>query len=812
MPDKYYQPVLLLLRLIAKFASAAMIAIALLVLVGWQLDIAFFKSGIPGLTAMNPGGTAVCFMLSGLGIWLSRGAVGDRARSVATIVVSVMLVVPISWFVANLAGWENGIDTLLFREKLDMEAQLLGHANRLAPNTAATFILLGLAVILLDRRWGRIWPAQILAFGTMLSGLLTVIGYAHKTFSLAGIGFFLPMALNTALLFIVGGIAVLCLRPERGAMGILAGMGAGGSQARKLLPVAFLVPPLVGIIGAICVDYNFLRTEMLPPIFVLANMLIFTALVWRSAALLEESDHMRSVAEEALSAAKNVAEQANQMKTDFLANMSHELRTPLNSIIGLSRMLHEDMALDAGHRDTAGIVRRSADNLLGIVNDILDISKIEAGTFEFDKIVFSIEEVLNNISEIFLPLCSEKGLVLECRLPPPNFPYLVGDPMRLTRLMVNLVGNAVKYTYDGSVIVDVGYDDYADDHILLLCNISDTGVGIPGDKLPFIFEKFVQADNSATRRFGGTGLGLNISRHIVNSLGGEIGVDSTEGKGSRFWFQIPFETSDTRPVFDRQIQQAERMDRLPADQRKAVAACRLLAAEDHLLNQAYIQKVLQQMGFTNIDIVANGQEALDAIAAGVYDIVLMDCHMPVVSGYDAAQEIRSRGLHDLPVIAMTADAMAGTRERCLRAGMDDYISKPMSLESLRFVLSRWITFENEADDIAAADTTEVAALRSLANDPSNLHDIAVLFIQQSDECIGILRAHCIDGPCEEWVEAAHKLKGSAAVLRSEALATACDHAQALQEATSERRLEALEEIVTIYKRLKNDILRAASLA
>lgn len=802
---------LYLLRITPLFSGFIIIFISLLTLPGWHFDIGILKSGLPGLTAMNPSATAVAFMLTGICLLLSRSPTGGRSRRVAILVAAVMLVIPVGWFAAHFNGWENSVDTLLFKDKLDLEAQRLGQANRMAPNTAATFIIIGLGIIFLDLRWGRVWPSQILGFGTIVSGLLTVIGYAHKTFSLAGIGVFLPMAFNTAVLFIISGIALLCLRPERGAMEILAGTGAGGDQARRLLPVTLLTPPFIGFIGALCVDSKLLQPAMLPPIFVLANMLIFTILVWYSSFLLEKSDRLRSLAEEALGQSKNLAEQANQLKTEFLANMSHELRTPLNSIIGLSRMLRDDTELSPNHRDTAGIVYRSADSLLTIVNDILDISKIEAGSFTFDEIVFSIEEVLDNTTQMFSPLCREKGITLTSNLRPEKFPYLIGDSLRLTRLLVNIIGNAVKYTPAGSVIVDLSYSEHGENQIIITCSVSDTGVGIPAHKLPHIFEKFIQVDNSATRRFGGTGLGLNISRHIVENLNGEIGVESTEGKGSRFWFRIPFKTSNTPPVPKREITTSTRTDRLPAEKRKTVKDCQLLAAEDHLLNQLYLEKILTEMGFENIDIVQNGKEALNTVAKKPYDIVLMDCHMPLMSGYEAASEIRTRGLQ-LPIIAMTADAMAGTRERCLRAGMDDYISKPMSLESLRYILSRWVSFENEYSEETYPTTPEVAALRNLADNYQDFQKIAQLFIRQADECIQTLHQQCKDGENEHWVEAAHMLKGSAAVINAGQLAMACETAQLLYDTTTQQRERALTEIQRHYSTIKKDIVLAAQLS
>ncbi len=521
--------------------------------------------------------------------------------------------------------------------------------------------------------------------------------------------------------------------------------------------------------------------------------------------------------EQELIASKERAEKASQIKSDFLANMSHELRTPLNSIIGLSRMLYEDETLSEDHRDMVGITFRSANSLLDIVNDILDLSKIEADALQLEKIVFAPQEVISGVMEIFLPLCSQKGLILNCNLPAgAKMPYLIGDPTRLSRIIVNLVSNAVKYTERGSVTIDVACTEAKHGKIHFSCSVTDTGIGIPKKKLNSIFDKFVQADASITRKYGGTGLGLNITKYLVEKMGGKMNVTSTLGEGSCFRFSIPFETAKHRPAVDKRAFRRTKIDRLPPEKRKNTKEARILVGEDHLLNQAFMKRLLPKMGFENFDIVDNGQMVLDALNNAAYDLILMDCHMPVVSGYDAVEQLRvqEKGTdRHIPVIAMTADAMAGTREKCLIAGMDDYISKPLSPDELKLVMGRWVTFPEEDDNKDSPPVKEQKdggpSLKAFANNEEDLHQLVSLFIQQSEESINTLKNNCTDGKNTVWVEAAHKLKGSAAAARAKKLESLCAKAQKMESATTRERKAMLNEISAAYNKVKGALLNSS---
>lgn len=383
----------------------------------------------------------------------------------------------------------------------------------------------------------------------------------------------------------------------------------------------------------------------------------------------------------ALDKAKTAAEKASEIKEQFLANMSHEIRTPVNSVLGFTSLL-EKTELKENQAQFVSLIKTSGNNLLGIINDILDLSKIEYGMVQLVKNPFQLKQLCYEVEMMFFHQLTEKALLFTCTIDKNVPAVLIGDKERLNQILMNLVSNAIKFTEHGGITVSVSLLSQQDNKVRLQFSVKDTGIGIKEDKLLSIFERFEQAETGANRKYGGTGLGLSIVKNLVEIQGGSIIAKSTFGQGAEFVFDLPFDIADENLAAEEEALTA-------TGKRSAVFAfpkgLQVLVAEDNKMNQRLLQYIFDSWNI-EFQFAENGKECIDALKLRQYDLVLMDIQMPEMDGYEATGIIRKQLKLNLPIIAMTANALPGEKEKCERMGMNDYISKPISEQALQDVL------------------------------------------------------------------------------------------------------------------------------
>jgi signal transduction histidine kinase/CheY-like chemotaxis protein/HPt (histidine-containing phosphotransfer) domain-containing protein len=759
-------------------AGIASIMLGAAVLLGWIFGIGQLKSVLSDLETMKPI-TAATFILSGAALLLRAEndsfPAAQKALSITIMVLGLL----------TLVGFSLG-GSFFIGDVLVASGWTIDATEPMPVPSAIQFILFAAAMLLPRRGW---WADHSFIAVTMLGMIIALLVFAGYLYDLRILYEPIPespIALHTAITSFILFVGAAFTRPYIGWVTLLAPNSVTGSFAPWLLPGIVILPIAFGwLLNEFIVSHT-VSPELGVNIFALSSVFFLVIVVWRTGTIanrLGRNIELREQLEASLRKARAAAEEATAAKSEFLANMTHELRTPLNSIVGFAGLLAKSPRLTAKNRRFAKIIDGSSRSLLALVNDILDFSSLEAGAVTLHPVAFSLPKLANDIVASVSLMADEKNLKIKIEKGHSVGEAHFGDPVRLHQVLLNLVNNAIKFTSEGGVTVALSAAEHSDSVQRLRIEVRDTGIGIAPERAATIFKRFTQADSSIHGRYGGSGLGLAISMRLIELMGGKIGVESAVGKGTTVWIELTLPCMDPEALIEEEL----------TDEPEATTdGLRILVVDDVDLNRDLVAALLAPHGHI-VSEAASGAEAVEALKKCSYDIVLMDVQMPGMTGIEATQAIRAmNGFEKLPIIAMTAQALASQWETCRNAGMSDHLPKPITPAALFTMLRKWTEGANETSD---EQNGEAAGVSEEIRDEfltRCAHDLArVRFLLNANAPSAL----------EELRRLAHRISGTAAMV---GLPQLSQEAGAVREALDDDRrfdVPGSKEFVTRLERL-----------